>query len=339
MHYNGRHAGLRGHRGARRCADFGGIARQDRLARRGGFGGIRGDCTARRSADMHQGLTTKTPLELTLLRRGHVPRLGGREEDLLLPLEHLTGLEGDPRRRFYVEFGRASFCKVARRLTSARGQAVPVQELRGMCGARVEQFLEYLRELQIVETSTDAVRLIRPVDNIGPTLEWYVAMVCEQELAGSASWSVKLEGPPAGGDYDVLTWLDPVLMYIETKSAPRTEVTDDQLRNFLQRAEELAADASVLLVDTNNVTPALDRISAILTSIFGEQGVEPYIAPTSDYPGVSYGLARIYVTGTDPSVATQIRRCVQHYHVRVRGVFRWERPRVNFITGEQLPQS
>ena len=52
------------------------------------------------------------------------------------------------------------------------------------------------------------------VDTFGPTLEWYVAQRCQRELHGSAAWLVMPEGLPTGRDFDVLAWLDPLLLHV-----------------------------------------------------------------------------------------------------------------------------
>src|SRR5947209_2244916 len=88
--------------------------------------------------------------------------------------------------------------------------------------------------------------------SVRPTLEWYVAEICKRELAGDAEWAVQLEHLPVGGDFDVLGWLAPTLLCVELKSGQPSDVSEFELRNFLQRDQELAPDLSILLIDTDD---------------------------------------------------------------------------------------
>jgi hypothetical protein len=187
------------------------------------------------------------------------------------------------------------------------------------------------------------VVLSRQIDNIGTTLEWYVAQLCQRELGGSATWSVQLDGLPTGGDFDVLAWLDPLLLYIETKSGNPNEIDESQLRNFLQRSNELAPDLAILLVDTHHgLSDLLDRLTAAMVPAMRKAGragedwqpERPFIRPQLEYPGVAFGFSRIYVTNSKPSMLTQLRRCLQHYHARVKGTMFFSGPPINFVTGK-----
>ena len=86
---------------------------------------------------------------------------------------------------------------------------------------------------------------------VGPTLEWYVADVLKTDYEGSSEWSVKLTGGRYG-DYDVLGWLPPTLVYVETKSSDPRDVSDGELKNFLQRGVELVPELAILMVDTDD---------------------------------------------------------------------------------------
>jgi hypothetical protein len=175
------------------------------------------------------------------------------------------------------------------------------------------------------------------VDNIGPTLEWYVAELCKRELAGDAEWAVQLEDLPVGGDFDVLGWLAPTLLCVELKSAQPSEISESELRNFLQRDQELVPDLSVLLVDTDEtagVTALVDRMNSFVMPLVGALASQPTFGAQADFPGLSYGWKHVYVTGSTPSILTQLRRALQHYHAHVKGHSFWEGPTINFVTGK-----
>ena len=42
------------------------------------------------------------------------------------------------------------------------------------------------------------------------------------------------------------------------------------------------------------------------------------VEPQHHYPGVHFGLGRVYVVNSEPNILRQLRRCLQHYYARVR---------------------
>jgi hypothetical protein len=159
-------------------------------------------------------------------------------------------------------------------------------------------------------------------------LEWYVADLCERDLQGSAAWSVQLEGLTVGGDYDVLAWLDPTLVYIECKSASPDQVPVEDFRQFRRRDQALAPELSIMLIDTtDDLTALLDRITeglreeVRLSSGIAQQDwrpERPFIHPVPAYPGVNWGFRHLYMVNTAGSITTRLRRCLQHYHAEVK---------------------
>jgi hypothetical protein len=274
-----------------------------------------------------------------LRRRGQVPILKAKLTDLLIPLERQDPvMTGDDFKRFLVLFGRQSFRKTVRRLLSAHGGAVPVGVLESIAGDRAGEYLEFLASIGVARRNADGTTgMTRAIDNIGPTLEWYVAELCERELDGDAEWAVQLENLPVGGDFDVLAWLAPTLLSVELKSGQPPEIPDSELRNFLQRDQELAPDMSVLLIDTDNaagVQALVQRMNDFVMPLVGAPNSQPTFNAQRDFPGVVFGWRRVYVTGSHPSIITQLRRALQHYHARVKGHAFWGGPTVNFVTGK-----
>lgn len=81
----------------------------------------------------------------------------------------------------------------------------------------------------------------------GPTFEWYVAMVCIEELSSWAYWGVKVEN--LTGDYDVVLIRENQIGYIECKSGRLSNITKSHIKNYLIRERVLAPQFSVYLVD------------------------------------------------------------------------------------------
>jgi hypothetical protein len=188
-------------------------------------------------------------LETCLRRRGYEPHLEEEKHKLLLTFRG-DRTRPEPAEEQYLQlFAKRSFRKVVRRLMAARGAPVALDQLKASAGEKAAEYIAFLRAQDALEDAPGGVRLTREVDNIGPSLEWYVAQLCAREFHGSARWGVKLEGLEHG-DYDVLAWLDPLLVYIETKSARPKDVEDNQIQKFLQRTQQLAPDLAIFLVSS-----------------------------------------------------------------------------------------
>jgi hypothetical protein len=276
-----------------------------------------------------------------LRRRGHVITLRQDPVALLLPLER-EDIDFESVSDFWALFGKSSFRKTLRRLLTARGGLVDIDSLASVAGKSATQYVAFLEELAVAEVKGRQARLTRHVDNIGPTLEAYLAHLCRAELAGTAEWGVRLEHVSHGGDFDVLAWLDPTLVYVEAKSSSPASLSESELRHFLQRSVELAPDLAILLIDTtDDLTPLLDRLTEIMVPVvrrssgIGDESWRPdrnFVRPVEGYPGVNHGYFRIYLTHSDPSIVTQLRRCLLHYHARVKGHSMWGGPPVDFVT-------
>lgn len=274
-------------------------------------------------------------LESVLLRRGHLPTAWGEPALLLYPGDRLLDIRATidqfefarrfpsgPLERYMAAFARPSFRKVARRLTRDGQAWVQVSELVAMAADSAGDHLDLLADFMILDRRSDEVRLTRPVDSLGASFEHYVAHVIRTELRGLAEWGVKLEGlPRAGGDFDVIAWLDPLLLYVECKTSRPSEVGERPLRQFLQRAEEFAPDLAVLLIDTDDdLTKFIDdQLNPTAAIALAHPGYQAFHA-IPDFPGVAWGLRRVYVTNTRPSVVTQLRGCLQLFYAHVRGM-------------------
>lgn len=211
-------------------------------------------------------------IQAVLRRRGHVPSKADPVDQLLVPAYQTRGSSGmlpSPVDDFRRLFAKDSFRKLAREIVMGQGTPVSLERLEGCAGRRAAEYVGVLEKLGAAQRTADSVRLVRRgIDNIGPTLEWYIADLCERELHGSASWAVHLEDLRAGGDFDVLAWLSPALLYVEAKAKPRQDIRESELRNFLQRTNELAPDLTVLLIDTqDNLTDFLRWVMDVTTPI------------------------------------------------------------------------
>lgn len=287
---------------------------------------------------MHkESYADRSSLEATLRRRGHVIQRTGATDRIFFTEELGVEVLQSVGQFVYLDrigeicpgadsawdayfhlMGKANVRKVLRSLCGSPGPVRSMEELRTVGGASVGTIIRDLCFLHIVEDVGGNYRLKRAIDNIGPSFEHYVANLCEFELYGSANWGISLDGlPRAGGDYDVLAWLAPSIVYIECKSARPTDISKGEIARMLQRSEELAPHCCILLVDTPN---ELDCIAARIDECFFDakrrtSGIT--MSRQNAYQKVWHGFGRQYLIGSEPSIATQIRRCLQHYYARV----------------------
>ena len=278
-----------------------------------------------------------------LRHRGFFVESNGKNHDILLPLDREIPLSGEDCNEFRRLFSHASFRKMVRQITADNGGA-HIDQLSAICGNHSQEYIGFLERIGVGERTGDFVILTRPIDNIGKTLEWYVADVCKREFDGSAEWSVSLS-EFRYGDCDVIAWLPPTLVSIETKSSRPSEISNTELKHFLQRGLDLAPDMAVLLVDTDDDLAELAerlfelmipcvRLSSRINDPKWRHDDKPFIDLQTNFSGVWFGFFRFYLTNSDPSIRTQISRCLRHYHTEVKGRPFLQGLPINFVTGE-----
>ena len=236
--------------------------------------------------------------------------------------------------RWLESLANSTTRKLLRKLVAeTRGATRP--QLAAICAEpMLSQRLSLFEEVGILRQEDDIVYLTRNVDSFGHTLEWYVAYLVSRSLNAEAAWGAKIEDVYGGGDFDVLAWLDSMgaLLYIECKSKAPDDVTENEIRNFLQRSQELAPESAIFLVDTDSpVADLVNRFNDILTAVQVAK-----LKPQPRFPGIYYGCGRVYLTGSMPSLLTQIQKCLRHYTTSVKGAAMiWGEPR-DYIRGQIL---
>jgi hypothetical protein len=172
----------------------------------------------------------------------------------------------------------------------------------------------------------------RTIDNIGPTLEWYVAEWFRSQLQVPARHGVLLEEVAQWGDLDVVAFVNDVRVMVECKSAKPDDIPEAELRHFLQRAATFNPEIAVLLIDTES--PILKPIE-ILNAIYPELAWQdsqlstpslsenaqidvPRIEPQPDFKGLYWGARNIYVTSVQRSIDASLSAVLRLYHARIR---------------------
>lgn len=237
--------------------------------------------------------------------------------------------------------------KLLRKIISSGGASR--RELQGISkDPALSEYLALFTDIGVVDQDSDTVRVTKAVDNFGPTLEWYTAHLLSTKFEAVSCWAVKIEDVYGGGDFDVLAWLDSVsaLVYIECKSARPSEVDESELRSFLQRCQELAPEIAILLVDTDSdVQPLLDLTQDILIPVMKlASGIRdddwapenPFIDTLTgnEYSGIHFGMRRVFITASKPSITTQIEKCLRYYSTFVRHAAFLIGTPIDFIQGK-----
>jgi hypothetical protein len=135
-------------------------------------------------------------------------------------------------------------------------------------------------------------------------------VVCIKVIGRESGWGIKIEGIPDGGDYDVLGFLDSIMLYIECKISPPDNVEDGEIRNFLQRREELSPELTIMLVDTDSpLNKLLDKFRNILVPILGELSILEIKSNVVYIENV-----RVMVINSQPSIYRAILHCLRVYN-------------------------
>lgn len=134
-------------------------------------------------------------IEYVLRRRGLVPQGTGSTVNTLYPEEKILEIiqahgqfkyheyfPGKHISDYYLQyFGKASFRKMMRLLLADGSRPfVEIDRLRAASGNTTEEYLLFLDRLLLLDHEGSAVRLMREIDNLGPSLEHYVAELCQR---------------------------------------------------------------------------------------------------------------------------------------------------------------
>jgi hypothetical protein len=155
----------------------------------------------------------------------------------------------DAFERYYPIFHSSAFRRVVGIVANSQ-KRISVEEIITKCpdlkAERIKEILEKAVTFGLLH-SEDLSYLPSNSVGFGPTFEWYVAAVCQQELASIAYWGVKVE--KLTGDYDVVLVRENQVGYVECKSGRLSNITRKDVESFLERERVLSPQFSIYLVD------------------------------------------------------------------------------------------
>jgi hypothetical protein len=179
-----------------------------------------------------------------------------------------------------------------------------------------ERYVKQAAELGLVEPAAgdDRWRLaVGARDSFGETLEWFVAEVFQREFGCQASWGITLQDAKHGGDYDVVTFVEGHMVYIEVKSSPPKHVASPEVEAFFRRARTLRPQMAVFFEDTEL------RMADKIVPMFEEVLAEEYGPEAKDYPmerlqdelfHINHAL---YIINARPDVASNFAVCLRDF--------------------------
>ena len=205
---------------------------------------------------------------------------------------------------FYSLFGITCFRKLLR--TALLRAPCPIQVFASICSniLELETYLAFLQDQELLQVDgylcRRGMRLFR-VQDIGHTLEWYVAewfRFTQSHLhLIRARHGVTFHRSLEIGDIDVVALLDPWTIIIECKSS--SHISDQEFSLFLQRAYLLQPACAVLLIDSPSLT--LDGPIRRLNRLLLSGNTQKQLAPLPSLRGV-WGAEALYVTSVSQSL-------------------------------------
>jgi hypothetical protein len=93
-------------------------------------------------------------------------------------------------------------------------------------------------------------RLLHPPRSFGGTLEWYLARALAARLGFDTATGLRFGAPGVGGDLDVVAAAEGRLLYLEAKSSPPRQISEEEVAAFFDRLGALRPDLALFVVDT-----------------------------------------------------------------------------------------
>jgi len=257
---------------------------------------------------LRKSLSELTPsLEVLLKRRGFRIYKKEPSEDLLLPdSRFMVG--------FYEMMKKYSFRLFLRDVIKHQN-FFRLEDVTRFATSEVTQvYLEYITDIGLVEKESDAYKLSRgPIKSFGETLEWFVSEVFHREFATEAIWGIRFKRPGVGGDYDVISKVDGIILYMEIKSSPPKQIYQNEISAFFDRVNDLLPEISMFFVDTEL------RMKDKIVLMFEEELKKRYPEPpkvTRMEKELFQILDKIFIINAKDSIAANIEKVLSWYFRR-----------------------
>ncbi|MBV9710199.1 MAG: hypothetical protein JO011_04680 [Ktedonobacteraceae bacterium] len=221
---------------------------------------------------------------------------------------------------FYDAFGDNTFRKLLRHIFFHK--RCTHDDLKRICSSeqKLAKYLNFMSEQKLIVQERECWQkgpAYRDIDNIGPTLEWYVAEWFRSWLQVPARHSVVIKDVADGGDLDVVAFVDGIRVMVECKSGSPSQITETDMKLFLRRATDFNPEIAILLIDTES---RIDQQVEMLNRF--RVGSDPII-PQDDHKSVYWGARHIYVINARSSIADSLSAVLRLYYARIRHIAFW----------------
>ncbi|HEY3992717.1 MAG TPA: hypothetical protein VGM01_07520 [Ktedonobacteraceae bacterium] len=220
----------------------------------------------------------------------------------------------------YEAFGENTFRKLLRHIFFH--QQGTLSELRRICSGeqKLAQYLDFMREHLLIELEDENWRkgsLYKTINNIGSTLEWYIAEWFRRWLQVPARHGVTIKGVADGGDLDVVAFVDGIRVMVECKSGSPSQITESEIQLFFRRATDFNPEIAVLLIDTDSrIDQQIDILNRLRTS------GDPLKAQDAG-KNLYWGARHIYVTNTKNGIGESLSAILRLYYSKIRHISFW----------------
>jgi hypothetical protein len=243
-----------------------------------------------------------------------------------LPYSHETGSTNGSNGAahenniFYTMFGDNTFRKLLRHIFFHK--QCSYDDLKGMCGSdqKLSKYLSFMTIHELIVQNGELWEkgpAYKEIDNIGPTLEWYVAEWFRSWLQVPARHSVAIRDVADGGDMDVVAFVDGIRVMVECKSGSPSQINETDIKLFLRRAADFNPEIAILLIDTES---RIDRQIEMLNRL--RTGGDPLTAQDERHR-LYWGARHIYAINARMSIADTLSSVLRLYFSRIRHVAFW----------------
>jgi hypothetical protein len=218
--------------------------------------------------------------------------------------------------RFYEMMKKYSFRLVLRDMVKYQ-DGFRIHDLTRYCSSRVVQgYCSLLCKMgAVIKSGKERYRTrVSPLYSFGPTLEWFIAEMFQRELASPAIYGVSVKNTPSGGDYDVMTFWNQRLVYVEVKSSPPKGIERNEISTFFSRMEDILPEVAFLFNDTQL------RMKDKLVVMFEEELEKRYGRESKTlYPvkrlieELFHVQNRIFIVNSKKDVVENFQFCLKHY--------------------------
>jgi hypothetical protein len=222
---------------------------------------------------------------------------------------------------FYEAFGDNTFRKLLRHIFYHK--SCSPEELKRICNseAKLQKYLTFMAEHALIVLEGDLWCKdphYKNIDNLGPTLEWYVAEWFRSWLQVPARHGVAIKDVADGGDLDVVAFVDSIRVMVECKSGSPAQISETEIKLFLHRAADFNPEIAVLLIDTESrIDAQIDMFNRL------RAGGDPFTVQDVHQQGLYWGARHIYVTNTRVSIADSLSAVLRLYYSKIRHISFW----------------